>query len=279
MVRIVLCSAIIAAISQPTFAVVESMAYHATLSSEINEVRTQLCDQARVSESTGPRTVTELEDCGLSMSSEFSTENTNSIRLFDDAGTSYGLSKIISIRQGWGHHTASIATSVNLKSVGGKVAADTSMSVVERLQPPWEEFEGARLTLFVWTEGIENYSTARVRVFDHDTNELLLTWELGDDLTETETESDFMFSTQELNFEDRIGNAIRYELDVEGSLVRGSASFLGSAFLVVPEPASHSLFMLGLFGLVGSRKKRRSETSKRRTEAGSAETQLCGNRD
>ena len=148
-----------------------------------------------------------------------------------------------------------ISTSIDLLGGDGAATVSTSISLVERLKPTVRpDFGPAMLHLDVRAVALDNFTTANVKVFDHDTNELLLTWDGNHDPLEPNNGKWF---TQELNFVDRLGHAIRHEFEAEGRIEDGVAHFAAIANLNVPEPRSQTLVTPCLLAFGALRRKRR----------------------
>ena len=129
-----------------------------------------------------------------------------------------------------------------------------SFSLVERLQPPTGDSEPALLSLDLLGDGLDNFSIASAKVFDHDTEELLLSWT---DNGEPFEPNNGRWYTQELAFDDRVGHAIRFEFEAVGRTVHRSGWVAAAVFLFVPEPDSMMLAWPGLLALGALREKRR----------------------
>lgn len=265
MFRPLLTIAVAVWLSKPTLAIVESFNFDATLSSEKTSVPIADCWDFDLP----GRIVTELEDCGISVN-RMSERTGSDFRIHERARTLYGSSSIIFNRRmslpvrrlDWRERLGvGISTSIELLGGDGAATTSTSITLVERLKPTVKpEFGPAILNLDILGEGFDSFSTANVKVFDHDTNELLLSWD-KDDLFEPN--NDIWFS-QELNFDDRLGHAIRYELEAEGRILDGVARFAAVANLNVPEPEVHLLVLTSLIalGLLRTRTRRGSSDRK-----------------
>lgn len=265
MFRRVLITVIVVCISEPTFAIVESAGFHSTLTSERATTPATRCSTDIRHTGFGSQAlVTELDDCGISIASEYSVQDSGDFRLYDRALSQYGFTSILFSRRYAAplggidrqREGAGIVTGITLIPHEGASAVSTSISLVERLRPTTrDDFGPAILTLDVTGERLDKFSTASVRVFDHDTDELLLSWvHNGEPL---EPNNGFWFS-QELDFDDRRDHAIRFELEADGRSVRQSqARFAAAAFLNVPEPGSMKLALPILLVFGALREQRR----------------------
>ena len=259
MARLLLTIAAVLWLAKPTLGIVESVDFQATLNSEKDELAVTQCN--RLPQETPIRTVNKLEDCGVSITREQATGSDSYLRIYDSAQSPYGWSSITFNRRHplpvWGFDARigpSISTSISLIPFQGETSISTSISLVERMNPAIRPDDGpAILSLGVHSVGLDNFETASVKVFDHDTNELLLTWDLDD--KPLRPNRGFWFR-QEFDFDDRVGNAIRYELEVDGSSVGERAYFAAVANLGVPEPGGLVMVSSGLVGLGMLRRKR-----------------------
>lgn len=266
MPRIFLTAVLVFGLTRPTLAVVESVDIKAALTSEKTTVALSECSPFNGSTIQGR---IDLEDCGILIE-----RDTSSVRGSSDkrselrARTPYGFSRLIFNRRfslpvsgmdggstgfGW-RDGVGISTSIDLFGGDGAATVSTAITLVERLRPTVKpDFGPSILNLDVRAVGLENFSTANVKVFDHDTNELLLTWERDQEPLKP---NNGIWFNQNLNFDDRLGHAIRYEFEAEGRIEDGVAHFAAVANLNVPEPScSHIVAVPCLVCLVMRRKR------------------------
>ena len=260
MIRTLLATLLALFLSERTLAVVESLDSTATLSSEKTANPFPLCTSASTAKSP-ERIVTPLEACGVSLERfEDSVPDNSFLRIYERASSPYGWSSITFNRRfplpvsGFGRQDGvGISTSISLNPFGaatpfaGATSSSTSITLIERLQPTVRpDFGPATLKLGVVGGRPESFSEASVSIFDHDTNELLLSWDM---MANPDTAGNGWY-VQELNFDDRLGHAIRYEFQANGRSSQNPASFAAVAFLNVPEPESilplHVLFAVAL---------------------------------
>ena len=145
----------------------------------------------------------------------------------------------------------------------GLVSASAFVSSVISATPTDDpDFGPSTVTLHARGSNLDQFSTAVARVFDHDTNELLLTIDKSDlppdpNAGRGRTPPLDFVSTQ-INFDNRLGHSIRFEYEVDGEAtgeLSGDAYFQAAAFLFVPEPPSGSIAVLGLLPVTAMRRR------------------------
>lgn len=144
-----------------------------------------------------------------------------------------------------------LASKLELLAGEGEASGAVSFSIVERLLAPKVDIPSAMLSLAIKGEGFHNLSVANVRVYDHDTDELLLRWS-GEEIEPNY----FDYYVQEFDFMDRIGHAIRFDFDVAGATTQMSSRLTAAVFLNVPEPNGVALAIPSLV-IAGSLRRRR----------------------
>ena len=251
---------IFACICSPAFAIVESLELQTTLVAEQHLSPTSACS-SRAGMNVRPEqpVVTELENCGISMTVDHLLENGGDFRYTGLATSPYGRSSLLLSRrfplpvQGLGHLFGGpgLLVTQNLLSSNGAAAGSTSFSHVERVPAPRVDFESATLALGLKGEGLEHLSVATANVFDHDTGELLLSW-TGEPLELNFGE----WYLQEVDFTDRVGHAIRFEFEATGRTVGTPSRITAVTMLQVPEPGAQHLVMPILLALGAFRRRR-----------------------
>ena len=134
-----------------------------------------------------------------------------------------------------------LAASIEFANQGGRLAAEARIVSIQRPRTT------LGLDLRVSLVNPQNFQLATVDVFDHDTDELLLAWTLGDEP-----------GTQTIELDDQFNRAFRYEYEFDGFLQGKREGYFG-AFLdfQVPEPSSSSLTLFGLLPIAALRKRGR----------------------
>lgn len=224
-----------AVISLQQSALSEVLDFHANLASEKIDFPTQtdcLYEDLRVFRRTDEVIRTDLGDCGWSV---------EPLGLAADslAVTAYGRSRLRV--GGFSQPGNGVGASTTLQAAGGKVSASARMVVVRR--PRTAE----SVSLRVFGNGLNHFETASAKVFDHDSNELLLSWFQGglkESLPYRET----------LNLEEQLGRAFRFEYEVDGQTLHGEEAFFFATMSVqVPEPSTLALTMYAAL-ILSSRK-------------------------
>lgn len=262
--RFILSALIVVCTSESTLAIVESVEFQATITSEKN---TRPATDCTGDSTTRWGVIAELEDCGISVSTHLSEQNWGDFREFSRARTPYGWTEMLFTRRltpplgrsERPRNGVGIVTSLDIHPGLGAATGSMSFSLVERMLPPNSDSESAVLSLDLLGEGLDNFSTASVQVFDHDTDELLLSWFENGEPFEP---NNGRWYSQELDFEDRVGHAIRFEFEAVGRTVHRSSWLAAAVFLFVPEPSS-SQMVLPILLLGVMRRKRRALGSPR----------------
>lgn len=267
MLRTPLIFAISAWLVAPLLAGVESFEYQAELRSERTTEPPWLAPTYGL-----PRSgVTYLEGGdGIAVTSASSSSRLSNMR--EVAHSGYGRAFMHVVRRRGGYSSMlppdgqlsyggslSLIGKMELLAGAGKASGDVAFSIVERILPPGIELESATLTLALQGEGIHNLSAASVNVFDHDTNELLLSWD-GEPI-----EPNYFIAyrnehsyVQNFDFLDRVGHAIRFDFHVAGETTHMSSRVRAAVFLNIPEPGGATLALpsLCIAGLVRRRRRR-----------------------
>lgn len=202
--------------------------------------------------------MTELDDCGT-LFTHGTRVNQDDFRLSDRLLAGPGVASVLFTRRaplplsgleqpikGTG------ALSVfQLASFNESTEVSTSMSFIERL-PARESEIPATLSLSVRGQNLSELSFADIKVFDHDTDELLISWNL-DDLPITSNNGSWY--QQEINFNNRMGHAIRYEFEAIAQ-TRRDVTLQAATYLNLPEPYAATLFIPGMImlGLLRTRR-------------------------
>lgn len=262
MLRLSFIALLVATMSQSTYAIVEMAEFQVTHISEKEAAVAPRCIGKGPHHGFGQDSqplITTLEDCGRSKTSSFTTGTTGNLRLFDANVTNYGTTTALFSRRhplplgGLEQPRQGVGTVASVRMIPWHGAADvsTSMSLVERLSERFGSSEPAILSLDIRAENLDRFSHANVSVFDHDTNELLLSWN-GEPM---EPNNGSWFS-QELDFGDRVGHAIRFEFEADGRSTHGTSSLAAAVYLNVPEPTGLAMVVPIVFALAALRVKR-----------------------
>lgn len=251
MLRLFPIALFVGSISQPVLAIVESLEFESVITSEKNTIPWIGCAEDTTTHSGW---VTPLEDCGIAIEDELSWENRGDFRRSRKVRTEYGWSEMLFTRRTTPplgrterpRRGVGIVTSLDIHPGVGAATGSMSYTLVERLQAPSVESEKALLSLDLLGESLDNFSTASVKIYDHDTDELLLSWTENGEPFEI---NNGQWYTQELDFADRVGHAIRVEFDAVGRTTHRSSWLAAAVFLYVPEPDSGLLAAPGLLGL------------------------------
>lgn len=178
------------------------------------------------------------------------------------AATANGHSRVRINKGPW---TPTRAVDTWLRPRGGLVTADVFVSSVISVRPTDDpDYGPSSITLRARGTNLHQFSKASVKVFDHDTNELLLSIDKDDLPVHTETNSSYPphpeFVFQEINFDDRLGHSLRFEYEVTGEATggyRSDAYFQAYASMWVPEPSSSSLALFCMLPIAALRKRGR----------------------
>ena len=224
--------------------------------------------KGRAVRTRGAATISDLGKCGVSV------QTTNALGT-NQAGTLWGVSRTRLNGGAWlpvgglafgsdGARGPARAAETTLQSFGGgSVEANAFVSSVVSAVPTDDpDFGPSNVTLHIRGSGFEHFSTASAKVYDHDTNELLLSWDKSDLPLEPNTISPWngtpTFFSQQINFDDRLGHSIRFEYEAMGQA--GSlddARFQAAVFMWVPEPSSSLMAMLAILPIAELRKRGR----------------------
>ncbi len=265
MPRSVLILIVVASLPCSSHAIVESVSFRSTLQSVRDTEPASRCYALTRHHGFDSRPVkTELDDCGFLVTSQYHRAESGNFRLYDELGTRYGVTGALFSRRlpmplGFTErprHGMGIVSTFSMIPLEGAAEGAVSMAVVERLPAPKVDFSPVILSLDVRGEGLEDFNTASVNVFNHDTNELLLSWE--NDGTPLEMNNGLWFA-QEIDFDEHLGDAIRFEFEADGRTVQGTSRLSAAVFINIPEPHALALALPLLLPL-GLLRRRRSTT-------------------
>lgn len=258
MIRLLLISVFVTAITQPALAVIESAVLRSTITSDPADGPASECVRSVIITDGSPL-ITDLDDCG-SLGTGGPGGDPSNFRLQDNIYSSPRAASVLFTRRaplplgGLGRRIDGTGTlsQVRLFPINESPEVAMSMSFVERLPARVSETP-ATLSLSVRGDNLSDFSFADIKVFDHDTDELLISWNLDDLPIEP---NNGIWYQQEISFADRMGHAIRYEYESVGQATTG-ASLLAATYLNLPEPHGVILLMPGIL-LLGLLRKRRT---------------------